>query len=215
MAFCNSCGTSLESNAKFCPKCGAVQAAGAVTSAGAVTAAPAGSLPATPPPSSTLKTVLIVIVAVMALGAVAIGTLTVIGLRIARHTHVTQNGDNVHVEGPFGTINTNPSDVSRDLGIDVYPGARMLKSNGANVQIAGMHTVAAEFESDDPADKVADFYKSKFPNANVNVSNQDHYTIVSTDKKNLITINIEKQGEKTLIHIASISGKGATGNSSD
>jgi len=156
-----------------------------------------------------------VVAAVVVLGALAIGTLTLIGLHIARRTHVTQNGENVRVQGPFGTITTNASDVSSQLGVYVYPGARMLKNNAANVQIAGVHTVAADFESDDPASKVADFYKSKFPNANVNVSDQDHYTIVSTDNKNLVTINIEPQGGKTLIHIASVGGKDATGNSSD
>lgn len=214
MAFCNSCGTNLENNTKFCPKCGAAQAG--------VSAPPASTAPSSTPPiaanpaqSSTLKIVLIVIGAVVLLGAVAIGTLTVIGLHIARRTHVTQNGDNVRVEGPFGTINTNSSDVSRDLGVDLYPGARMLKSNGANVEIAGVHTVAAEFESDDPADKVANFYKAKFPNANVNVSNQDHYTIVSNEKNSLVTINIESEGNKTLIHIASVGGKNVTGSSSD
>ena len=210
MAFCNSCGASLENNARFCPKCGAAQSAGPGTplpSAGSVPAAPSAQ-------SSTLKIVVIVIVAVVALGTLAIGTLTMIGLRIARHTHVTQDGDNVKVVGPFGTVNTNPTDVTRDLGVDLYPGARMLKSNGANVEVAGMRTVAAEFESDDPADKVAAFYKSKFPDANVNVSNNDHYTIVATDK-NLITINIDSQDGKTLIHIAAVSGKGATDKSSD
>jgi tRNA threonylcarbamoyladenosine modification (KEOPS) complex Pcc1 subunit len=206
MAFCNSCGAGLESDAKFCPKCGAGQVG---------TVASSGSVPATSSQSNTLKIVLIVVAAVVVLGALAIGTLTLIGLRIARHTRVTQRGENVRVETPFGTVNTNPSDVSRDLGVELYPGARMIKSNAANVQMAGMHTVAAEFESDDSADKVADFYKSKFPNATVNVSNQSHYTIVSGDKKNLITINIDSQDGKTLIHIANVSGNGATGSSSD
>lgn len=141
--------------------------------------------------------------------------MTFIGLRIARHTHVTQSGDSVHVQTPFGTVITNSADVSRDLGVDIYPGARMLKSNAANVETAGVHTVAAQFETDDPASKVADFYKAKFPDANVNVSNQDHYTIVSTNNKNLITINIEPQGAKTLISVANVGGKDVTGHSSD
>jgi len=209
MAYCNSCGTNLETGARFCPKCGASQPGGSVV--------PASSTPvaASAPSNNTLKVVLIIVAVVVVLGTVAIGTLTLIGLRIARRTHVTQNGDNVRVQGPFGTINTNSSEVARDLGVEIYPGARMLKNNAANVQIAGVHTVAADFESDDPINKVADFYRAKFPNANVNVSNQDHYTIVSTDNKNLITINIEPQGGKTLIHVASVGGKDATGNSSD
>ena len=210
MAYCNSCGANLEAGAKFCPKCGASQ-----PGAGSPPTKPVPAATSSPQGSNTLKVVLLVVAAVVVLGAVAIGTLTFIGLRIARHTHVTQNGNNVRVQTPFGTVNTNTEDVTRDLGVDVYPGARMLKSNAANVQIAGVHTVAAEFESDDPASKVADFYKAKFPDANVNVSDQDHYTIVSTNKKNLITINIEPQDGKTRINIASVGGKDITGNSSD
>jgi len=209
MAYCNSCGTSLEAGARFCPKCGASQPGGSAVS---VSSAPAAGSTQS---NNSLKVVLIIVAVVVVLGAVAIGTLTLVGLRIARRTHVTQNGDNVRVQGPFGTINTNSSEVARDLGVEIYPGARMLKNNAANVQIAGVHTVAADFESDDPINKVADFYRAKFPNANVNVSNQDHYTIVSTDNKNLITINIEPQGGKTLIHVASVGGKDVTGNSSD
>ena len=209
MAYCNSCGTSLEAGARFCPKCGASQPGGSAVS---VSSAPAAGSTQS---NNSLKVVLIIVAVVVVLGAVAIGTLTLVGLRIARRTHVTQNGDNVRVQGPFGTINTNSSEVARDLGVEIYPGARMLKNNAANVQIAGVHTVAADFESDDPINKVADFYRAKFPNANVNVSNQDHYTIVSTDNKNLITINIEAQGGKTLIHVASVGGKDVTGNSSD
>lgn len=210
MAYCNSCGANLEAGARFCPGCGASQV-GATT-------APAKPIPASASSaqsSNTLKVVLIVIAAVILLGVIAIGTMTFIGLRIARHTHVTQNGNSVSVQGPFGTVIANSGDVSRNLGVDIYPGARMLKSNAANVQVAGVNTVAAQFETDDPASKVADFYKAKFPDANVNVSNQDHYTIISTNQKNLITINIEPQGGKTLISVASVGGKDVTGNSSD
>jgi hypothetical protein len=210
MAYCNSCGANLEAGARFCAKCGATQPG-----------VPATAVP-TPAPqagasqnSNTLKVVLIIVAVVVVLGAVTVGTLTLIGLRIARRTHITQNGKNVSVQGPFGTVNTNPSEVAKSLGTDVYPGAKMLQNNAANVQVAGVHTVAAEFETDDPANKVADFYKAKFPDANVNVANEDHYTIVSSDGNRLVTINIESQGSKTLIHVASVGGKGEAGNSSD
>lgn len=212
MAYCNSCGANLEAGARFCPKCGASQLGAAAAPV------PSKSAPApvnSPQSTNTLKVLLIVVAAILVLGVFAVGTMTFIGLRIARHTHVTQNGNSVHVQTPFGTVNTNVADVSKDLGVDIYPGAHMLNSDAANVQMAGVHTVAAQFESDDPASKVADFYKAKFPDANVNVSDQDHYTIVSTKKKNLVTINIEAQGGKTLIHIASVGGKDVTGDSSD
>lgn len=209
MAFCNSCGQMLAAGAKFCAKCGAAQPGSPAPAApSALVSAPA---PAVQPQSgSGVKIVLIIVAVVMALGILGAGTAAFVAWRVARHLHVEEKNGNVRVESPFGTVetSTNPADVARDLGIEIYPGARVLKSGAANVRIGGMHTVAADFESDDPTDKVADFYKSKFPNANVTVAEEDHFTIVSTDKTSLITVSIEPRDNKTLIHVANVSGKG-------
>jgi hypothetical protein len=78
-----------------------------------------------------------------------------------------------------------------------------------------MQTVTAQLETDDPTGKVAEFYKRKFPDANVSVANENQYTIVSSANHNLVTINIERDGSKTLIHIASVTGRRTSGNSSD
>ena len=207
MPFCNSCGNNLESGAKFCPKCGAAQAV--TTGAAAVPVAP----PAQPQSNSALKVILIVVVAVVVLGILAIGTVLFVGLRIARHTRVENRDGKVRVESPFGTVETatNPADVTRDLGVDVYPGARAVNGKSANVTIGGMHTVAAEFETDDSADKVAQFYQSKFPNANVSSSTEGQTTIVSTANGKMVTITIDAEGSGARIHITDVSGKGVTG----
>jgi hypothetical protein len=205
MAFCNACGGTVEPGAKFCPKCGAAVPAAAVASA-----------PATPAQSNALKVILIVVAIVVGLSILAIGTATFIGWRVARHTRVEQNGGKVRVETPFGTVesNDNSDEAARNLGIDIYPGARARKSSAANVTMGAMHTVAAEFETDDPPERVADFYKRKLPHANIAVSDEKQYTIISHDKKNMFTINIEPQDGKTLIHIANISGNAVAGGES-
>ena len=211
MAFCNSCGTTLAPGARFCPKCGGAVPVAAVTP---VVASPAPA--ATPQGSSALKIILIVVAVIVVLGILGIGTLTFIVRRIAHRSHIENRDGNVRVETPFGTVQStnNPDEAARNLGIDLYPGARVLKGNSAT--IGGMHTVEAEFESDDPAEKVSAFYSSRFPNANVTTKDQDRYTIVSTDKKNLITINIEPEDGKTRIRVANVNGKNMTGdNSSD
>jgi hypothetical protein len=232
MAFCNTCGTNIESGAKFCPKCGASQP-GAITAVAGASQPPAvSSAPAsTPkdvsciktapgtfvnPPQGSLKPILLVVGAVVVVGALAIAGLTVFGLHLARRTHVENRDGNVRVEIPGVSVEstTDPSNISRDLGVDLYPNAHLLKGNAANVSIAGMHTVAAEFESDDPVEKVADFYKAKLPNAQ-HASAGDRYSIISTEKNNIITIKIESSDGKTLIHVANVSGKGVTGASSD
>jgi len=213
MAFCNACGTNLEDGAKFCPKCVAAQA-------GATPGVASSSQPPAAPPvqsSNTLKPILIVLGVVVLVGVVAIAGLTLFGLHFARRTHVESRDGNVRVESPLGSIEstTDPSSISRDLGVDLYPNAHLVKGNAANVSVAGMHTVAAEFETDDPPEQVADFYKSKLPSANVTSSEQGRYSIVSTENKNPVTINIEAQDGKTLNHVANVSGKGVTGSSSD
>jgi hypothetical protein len=155
-----------------------------------------------------------VVAVIVVLGIVGIGTLAFVVRRIAHRSHIENRDGNVRVETPFGTVQStnNPDEASRNLGVDLYPGARVLKGNTAT--IGGMHTVEAEFESDDSAEKVMAFYSSRFPNANVTNKDQNRYTIVSTDKKNLITINIEPDGGKTRIKIVSMSGKNVTGDSS-
>jgi hypothetical protein len=207
MAFCNSCGATLEAGARFCPKCG--------------TTAPM-VVPATVPPtvagpsqgSSALKIILIVVAVIFVLGVLGMGTLVFVVRRVAQHSHVRNKDGNVRVETPFGTVQStnNPDEASRNLGIDLYPGARVLKGNTASV--GGMHTVEAEFESDDSAEKVMAFYSSKFPNANVTTKDRDHYAIVSTDNNNLITIKIEPEDGKTRIKIANVTGKNMTGGNS-
>ncbi len=206
MAFCNSCGNNVESGVKFCPKCGAVQAA-----ASSAPAVPASVAPAQPQGSSVLKIILIVVAAVVLLGIVAVGVVTYVGLRIARHTRVENNGGNVRVVSPFGAVesSTNPNDAIRDLGVDAYPGARVV--SGKSASFGGMHTVTAEFETNDSVDQVAQFYRAKFPNANVTSSDQSHATIVSTANGSMVTITVDSEGSATRIHITNVSGKGITG----
>lgn len=203
MAFCNSCGTNLQAGAKFCPKCGAAVPAAAATT---VPSAPGTAVPAQPNQgSNALKIVLIVVAIVVGLGILAIGSLSFVAWRIARHSHIHTRDGNVHVETPFGTVETSddPQLAARNIGIDVYPGAVFQKDGSANVSLGGMHTTAVNFETDDPASKVADFYRNKFPNANFTSAN-GVYSIVSGDKDNVLTITIEEQDEKTQVHIAKV-----------
>ncbi len=209
MAFCNSCGNNLESGAKFCPKCGAVQAGSTIT-AGATPA-----MTAQPKNNNAVKIVLVVVAAIVLLGMIGMAAVTLIGLRIARHTKIDNRDGNVRIESPFGKIETtkDPEQVARDLGVDIYPGARVLPENAADVKLGSMHTISAEFETDDASDKVSAFYKAKFPHPDVSTTGGGETTIVSTDKQSVITITIEPEGSKTRIHIANVSGKGVTSGS--
>jgi hypothetical protein len=205
MAFCNKCGATLSADAKFCNKCGA-------TITGAPAAAPPSGTPSATPAAPTgggnaLKIVLIVFAVIVVLGILGIGTLAIIGIHIARHAHVQQNGNHVKVETPFGNVETSkdPEQAAQELGVEIYPGAQ-IESNGAqSASFGGMRTVAANFETSDPVEKVCSFYKSKFPNATVSTSNQNQCAIVSKDSKNMVSINVEASGDTTKFHIATVS----------
>ncbi|MGC2181966.1 MAG: zinc ribbon domain-containing protein [Terriglobales bacterium] len=213
MAFCNSCGATLDGGAKFCNKCGTTQPGAAATSA-----TPAALTPAPPQKSSSaLKVILIVVAVLVVLGIMAIGTVSFIGYRIAKRSRIHNENGNVRVETPFGTVNTSndPDEAARNLGIDLYPGAEVVKGTTSNMTMGAMHTATADFETSDPVSTVGEFYKSRLPNANVVSNTGDRYSIISTDKKNMLTIHIEPKNGRTRIHIARVSGKMINGGDSD
>jgi hypothetical protein len=142
MAFCNSCGASIVPGTRFCNKCGAAVLTSTlppVASSPAVGAAPpspSAAPVATPPPTSgggVLKVILIVVGVIALVGILGIASLVFFVRRVAQHSHVRQEGNNVKVETPFGTVETtkDPQDAARNLGVDVYPGAQVMKEGSA------------------------------------------------------------------------------------
>jgi len=206
MAFCNSCGASLPAGAAFCEKCGSAVSPGNVAATSTTPAPLTTPSGAVPQKSGALKTILIVGGVLVALVILGIATTIIVGVKIASRTHVRQEGDKVKVETPFGTVESNqdPEEIAKNLGVDVYPGARPLRNNSAAVAIGGMRTVTAQFETDDSVSKVADFYKKKLPNANVSEGRSDHYTLVQSDSNGALTITIAPAGSSTHINIANV-----------
>jgi hypothetical protein len=227
MAFCNSCGANIASGARFCNKCGAAILASSPASA--ATAAPAaGSVPkpavtvpvADPPPPSgggALKAILIIVGVLVLVGVLAVTSLALFAWRVARHAHIRQNGDNVSVETPFGSVHTtnDPQAAARDLGVDLYPGAQVLNEGATDATFGAMRTSSLNFETSDSADKVCGFYKPKFPHAMVMTSETNQCTIVNNDSKNMITITVKGENDKTRIVITSVKKSAASNSSSD
>jgi hypothetical protein len=207
MAFCNSCGAVLNPGTKFCNKCGVAVAASGPAAPGVPTPVPS------PPPSkgssSALKIILIVVAVFFVIAILGAATIGIIGYHFAKSTHVSQEGDHVKVDTPFGSIESSkdPDQTAKDLGVDLYPGAQVQKNGAASVTFGSMHTVAANFESSDSVDKVCEFYKSRFPGAKVTTSNQNQCTIVSTDQQNIITINVQASGDNSKFQITNVSKK--------
>src|SRR5690348_7915920 len=142
MAFCTSCGATLEGTGQFCTKCGAGIAGGPGPQTAAASPGGAAAKPAmVPAPGASvpgsgggaLKVILIV--AAVILGIVVLGG-AVIGFgawRLMRSSHIETGKDGARIETPFGTVesNTNTAAALRKLGVDVYPGARQLPGAAA------------------------------------------------------------------------------------
>ena len=217
MGFCTSCGAVLEGTGKFCTKCGAAVAApssGQGVAGGGLVGAAAKPAPAATAPVSApagggaLKAILIVVAIII--GIVVLGG-AVIGFgawRLMRNTRIEAGKDRARIVTPFGTLesNTNTAEALRKMGVDVYPGARPLPG-GAAVSMGSMSTVTAQFETPDSPDLVEAFYKARFPNSNINVSDQNQRTIVfTTPEKGMMTIIIEPKGNMTQFTISNVGG---------
>lgn len=209
MAFCNSCGATLAEGTKFCSKCGK-PVAGATVPGASTTAAPAP--PPAPGGSNAVKIVLIVVGVIILVGVLGIVSLTMIGIHIAKRSHVSQDGDHVKVDTPFGSVETSkdPDLAAKDLGVDIYPGAQVQTNGASSATFGGMHTATASFESSDSVDKVCTFYKSKFPSATVRSSDQNRCTIVSNAPPDMITINVESSGDASRFQITSVMKKSSS-----
>ena len=207
MAFCNSCGATLDAGTKFCNKCGAGVPAASVPAA--VTPAAAGT-PAQGGGGSAVKIILIVVAVIVGLGLITAGVGAYLVhrayVKVRDSAHIEEKNGKVKVESPFGNIetSTDPSEAARNIGVDVYPGAEVQKNGSASMTIAGMHTSSAIFETDDAPDKVAAFYKSKLPSSAYSSNQGDHYSMMSGDKENMTTINIASRGDKTVIEISRV-----------
>lgn len=211
MAFCNSCGAALNPGTRFCNKCGATVLASAPASAFS-SAAPSSSTPSVTAATTqaapsqgggALKVILIVVGVLVLMGILGVASVGFFAWRVARHSHVRQEGNNVKVETPFGSVESSqdPEAAARNLDVETYPGAQVLKEGATSATFMGIHTVTARFESSDSLDKVSTFYKSRYPNATVTTCSQRHCAIVTNDQNNTISINMEDARSGTRIEI--------------
>jgi len=153
--------------------------------------------------------VLIVVAVIVGLGIFAVAGFSYFVYHVAKSSHVRQEGNNVKVDTPFGSIESSqdPEKISKDLGIDIYPGAEMQKNGAVDSTFGKMHTVTAMFETSDSADQVCGFYKSRVPNAALVNTQSANCNFVSNDQKNMITINVQSVGGTTKVQITTITKK--------
>jgi len=145
-----------------------------------------------------------------------------------------KNGDDkqVDISTPIGGIHVSKGVNPEDVGIPVYPGARLKEKDAsgddksANVNISGfgfgLKVVALEFESNDSPGKVVDFYKDRLRKfGNVLVCHTSHLDVNADmkDQENGMHelscngtngINVElKVGTKENQHIVAVEPQGS------
>ncbi|SRR5689334_2344162 len=210
MAFCTSCGASIDAAARFCTQCGApaAPAAPSTTSSASAGAAvqPALAQPRPAQGSNAVKIILIIVVVIIGLGILGSMAAFFAVRKFARSVRVDSSSGRTRVETPFGTVATDDAnEVAKQLGVDVYPGARSLKGSSA-VNIAGMKVANARFESEDAPDKVMEFYRRRFPRSNINVSDDNDKTVVFSNNQGMIAVKVRARGDGSLIEISRVGG---------
>jgi hypothetical protein len=89
--------------------------------------------------------------------------LTLAGV-IVRRIHVENNGDKVSIEPPVGDIKVNKGEQHAS-GLAVYPGATSTGDHTTSVQLgtpeAGLGIATEEYQTNDPLDRVRDWYRSR------------------------------------------------------
>jgi hypothetical protein len=204
MAFCNSCGASLADGMKFCNKCGAAVTGAPGMAAPAAVAPPAPVVPAKSG-GGALKIILIILGVLVLIAILGMVTCGVAIRHFANKARVHQDGDDVKVETPFGSVESSkdPNKAAADLGIDIYPGAEVQKNGASSATFGSIHTTTAMFTSSDSMDKVCSFYKEKYPNAMASTADENHCTLVSNDK-NMVTINVESTGSGCKFQVTNV-----------
>jgi hypothetical protein len=200
----------MEATAQVCPSCG--------KAVGGATAPPPATATAAPAPAGAksgggaLKVILLVLGGLALLFVVVIAIVVGGAVYVAKQSHVEQGPQGAKVETPFGTVEATKDDaekIAAKMGIEVYPGARALPG-AASVTMGSMHSATAMYESDDSAEKVAEFYRKQFPHATATTTRGEdekespHTVMAFGDSGKWTTITIEPSGEGCKFTLASV-----------
>ena len=133
-----------------------------------------------------------------------IALLVILGVMVAavvmRHVHMREKGDKVEIETPVGSIRVN-SDDSHPTGLPVYPGAKRIKSNAANVELSSKDGQALgvgveRFTTSDNLEKVSAWYVQKLGPAyhQEKLGHETHY-VHGTDDGNADIVYVNDSGD--------------------
>ena len=158
------------------------------------------------------------------------------GLACSVNVKKEANGEDkqVDINTPVGGIHVSKGANPEDVGIAVYPGARLKKKEfnnddkSANVNISGfgfgLKVVALEYESDDPPSKLVAFYKDQLQrygdvlvchtthlDVNADIKDSDHDSHALACEGNGSNIEL-KVGTRENQHIVAVEPEGKGSN---
>jgi hypothetical protein len=198
----------MSDGVAFCTKCGAKMAAPAPPVATTGAAAAAAPAPAQQQNSGgALKIVLIVfaVIAVLAVGGATVGFFF---LKRAVNKAVTTDSSgtvtSVNIGGTKIETLKDSRLVAQKIGVEIFPGAEADNEGSSSMTIGGVTTTHAQFSSSASADEVFEFYKAKYPNANMMDQPESKTLMQGSEDKELLTINVTAEEGKTLIHVTHI-----------
>lgn len=219
--FCIACGSPIEENLKFCPKCGVQLGAPATptpTAAPTPAAATAGapSAPAAAPAkkgSPILKIVLIVVGFFVLLGiAGTAATVYFVYKAKQKVSSIVDTGGTMESEKGTPEVHLEKggegSEAATSATVDVppYPGSTASEAGG-ELSLGGVGGMSGqEFETSDPVDKVVAFYKEKF-GSKISVEESEgsaSFKLATSKGLTTVTITRDEDAGKTKINIARI-----------
>lgn len=133
--------------------------------------------------------------------------------------------DRVEIETPIGDLKVRTNINPKDIGLSVYPLARPTEKShdgdddhSANVNIStpffGLKVLAMEFESDDPPEKVLEFYRKDMSRyGKVVQCRGSEHTGASSDSKGKDEIHLKLECDKEDPTSKNIELKAGQGNS--
>lgn len=206
--FCTSCGSPVEENLKFCPKCGAQIAAPPPPAGGGPAAAPAAK------GSPILKIILIVVGLFVVIGI--IGAAAGIYVVYKAKQKVTSMVESARTTpGGLGTPEIRlekggeGSEAASLATVDVppYPGSSATEAGG-DFTFGGKGGISSqEYETPDSVEQVVAFYKDKF-GSKIRIQESGGnamFTLSATGGLTTVTITREEDGGVTKINISRIS----------
>ena len=126
----------------------------------------------------------------------------------------TGGGKSVNIETPAGSLQVKTGEIGeQELGLPIYPGARRQKKEGASISLEvpaekTVRVVAAAFETDDPMEKVSEFYRWRLGGLVIERRNKDRLEFVVESGGRKKVVGLRRKFGRTEIALANITEGG-------